>query len=64
MWRFEKSLRFDEINDPKGLCRDVTNVGRWGNGDVEVGFSSLNQIDYVMFLVRQAFDNYSDELDE
>ena len=64
MRRFEKSLRFDEINDPKGLCRDVTNVGRWGNGDVEVGFSSLDQIDYVMFLVRQAFDNYSDELDE
>lgn len=58
------NMRFDEINDPKGLCRDLTNVGRWGNGDVEVGFSSLDKIDDVMFLVRQAFDKYSDEVDE
>lgn len=55
-------MRFEEINDPKGLCRDVTNVGLWGNGDVEVGLSSFNQIDDIMFLVRQAFNKYSDDL--
>jgi predicted transport protein len=25
-------------NDPQGMTTDVTNLGRWGNGDVEVFF--------------------------
>lgn len=58
------NMQFNEINDPKGLCRDVTNLGHWGNGDVEVSFSSLEQIDEVMFLVRQAFNKYSEDLGE
>ena len=62
--RLVLNMRFDEINDPKLLCRDLTNVRRWGNGDVEVSFSFLDQLDDVMFLVRQAFSKYSDEFDE
>jgi hypothetical protein len=27
---------FSDINDPKGICMDVSRLGRWGNGDVEV----------------------------
>jgi predicted transport protein len=50
------NINFQQIKDPKGLCRDVSNVGHWGNGNVEVGFSSLDQIDDVMFLVHQAFN--------
>lgn len=42
--RLSLNMRFDEIDDPKGLCRDVTDVGRWGNGDVELGVSSLDQL--------------------
>lgn len=57
--RLSLNLRFDEINDPKGLCKDITNVGHCGNGDVEIKFSSLDQIEYVMFLVRQGFKKYS-----
>ncbi|MBE9128891.1 MULTISPECIES: DUF262 and DUF1524 domain-containing protein [unclassified Coleofasciculus] len=59
--RLSINMKFDEIDDPKGLCRDVTNVGRWGNGDVEVGFSLLEQLDDVMALVRQAFDKHKEE---
>jgi predicted transport protein len=50
------NLAFHEINDPKGVCRDVTGMGRWGNGDVEVGLSSVEQLPYVMGLVRQSFE--------
>ncbi len=50
------NMAFAEINDPKSLCKDVTNVGRWGNGDVEVGLKSLDDLPYVMSLVRQSFD--------
>ena len=34
--RISLNMRFSDLNDPKGLCKDVTNMGRWGNGDVEV----------------------------
>ena len=45
-----------ELDDPRGLCRDISNIGRWGNGDVEVGLSSLAELPYVMGLIRQALD--------
>jgi predicted transport protein len=49
-------MNFAEISDPKGLCKDVSLVGRWGNGDVEVGLSSLDELPYVIGLVRQALE--------
>ncbi|MBE0411467.1 MAG: hypothetical protein IBX69_17220, partial [Anaerolineales bacterium] len=54
--RLALNISFVEINDPKGVCKDVTNLGRWGNGDVEVGLSSLDELPYVMGLVRQSFE--------
>lgn len=60
--RLSLNMRFDEIDDPKGLCRDVTDLGRWGNGDVESGVSSLDQLDDVMFLIRQAFEKHSEDI--
>ncbi len=60
--RLSLNMSFEEINDPKGLCRDVTNLGRWGNGDVEIGISSLSQLDDVMFLIRQAFEKHSEDM--
>lgn len=50
------NVTFAEINDPKGLCRDVTGMGRWGNGDVEVALKSLDELPYVMGLVRQSYE--------
>lgn len=49
------NARFDEINDPKNLCWDVTGKGHSGNGDVEVRLSSADQLEDVMALVRQSF---------
>ena len=54
--RLSINLTFAEINDPKKLCKDVTNLGRWGNGDVEVSLKSLDELPYVMRLVRQSFE--------
>jgi len=54
--RLSLNMPFNEIDDPRGLCLDVTNLGRWGNGDVEVGLSSLDDLPYVMGLIRQSFD--------
>lgn len=52
------NLNFDELVDPKGLCKDIT--GWRMNGDVEIGFSSLDQLDDVMNLIRQSFDKHSE----
>jgi predicted transport protein len=53
-------MHFHELHDPKGFSKDVTNLGRWGNGDVEVGLGSSNDLPYVMGLVRQAFEKQMD----
>jgi len=54
--RLSLNMEFPEVIDPKGLCKDVSGLGRWGNGDVEVGLSKLNELDDVMELIQQAFD--------
>lgn len=54
--RLSLNMAFPEINDPKKICKDVSGVGRWGNGDVEVSLSSLDELPYVMGLVRQSFE--------
>ncbi len=54
--RLALNMRFSEVTDPKGLCKDVTDIGRWGNGDVEVGLSRLDELPYVIGLVRQSLE--------
>ena len=54
--RLSLNMKFLQINDPHNMCRDVTNLGRWGNGDVEVCFSELSQLPIVMGLIRQSLE--------
>ena len=54
--RLSLNLHFHELHDPRGLAKDVTNLGRWGNGDVEVAVSTPDELPYVLGLVRQAFE--------
>ena len=54
--RLSLNMQFHELHDPKGLAKDITNLGRWGNGDVEVGLSKPEERPYVMGLVRQALE--------
>ncbi|GEN50521.1 DUF262 and DUF1524 domain-containing protein [Alkalibacterium pelagium] len=54
--RLSLNMPYKEIDDPQNLTKDVSNIGRWGNGDVEVGFSSLNELTYIIYLVKQSYD--------
>jgi uncharacterized protein with ParB-like and HNH nuclease domain/predicted transport protein len=54
--RLSLNMRFSDIDDPRGFCRNVTGLGRWGNGDVEVGLKSNADIPYVIGLVRQSLE--------
>lgn len=50
------NMPFHDLNDPRGIARDVTNLGRWGNGDSEVVLDSADNLPYVIGLVRQALE--------
>jgi predicted transport protein len=59
--RLSLKLPFPDIKDPRGWCRDMTNRGYLARGDVDVSVSSVNQLDYIMFLTRQAFDRQMED---
>ena len=50
------NMGFHELHDPRGMARDVTNIGRWGNGDIEIRLEGIDDLPYVMGLVRQAYE--------
>ena len=54
--RLTINLAFHELEDPRHIAKDVTGLGRWGNGDVEVDLDKAEQLPYVLGLVRQAFE--------
>jgi len=54
--RITLNMRFSDVVDPRGRCRDVSNLGRWGNGDVEVRIERLEDVAYVVGLARQALE--------
>lgn len=57
------NIPFSEISDPKGLCKDVSNLGRWGNGDVSIGLTSLDELPYVMGVIRQSLERQMGSMD-
>ncbi len=52
--RLSINMKFSDVIDPKSICHDVTEIGRWGNGDVELFFSNLDEIDDVMDIIEQS----------
>ena len=54
--RLSLNMDFDKIKDPKNLCRDISGLGRWGNGNVEVNLRHTSELDDVIELVEQAFE--------
>jgi predicted transport protein len=54
--RLTINMDFEEIKDPRGICRDVTGIGRWGNGNVSVHLKDEADLDYVLWLVKQSFE--------
>jgi predicted transport protein len=46
-----------KLDDPKGISRDISSIGHYGNGDYEVKVFPDTDLDYVMFLINQSFKN-------
>ncbi len=58
--RIAINMKFADVNDPEGICRDVTDVGRWGNGDIEIFMEKLSDIDNVMYIIMQSYRKQED----
>jgi uncharacterized protein with ParB-like and HNH nuclease domain/predicted transport protein len=52
--RLSINMRFDELVDPHGMGIDISGKGRWGNGDVSVNFKNLEELSYVLGLIKQS----------
>ena len=53
--RLSINANHSELDDPKGITEDFSNRGRWGNGDVSVQFNNLEDLAYIVGLIRQAY---------
>ncbi|TDN87667.1 putative transport protein [Salegentibacter sp. 24] len=51
------NLKKGNLDDPKNLMRDVSEIGHWGNGDYEVVVNDDKNLEYIMSLVKQALKN-------
>ena len=47
------------LDDPQNISRDVSDVGHWGNGDYEISLSSLDDLGYIMTLIKQSYETNS-----
>jgi predicted transport protein len=50
------NIAYADIEDARGLCKDVSGLGHQGYGDVQVAMTSLADLPYMMGLVRQSFE--------
>ena len=54
--RLSLNMKFPNITDPRSVCKDVTALGRWGNGNVEVKLNKKDEIPYLIGLIRQSLE--------
>lgn len=48
-------LKYSRLDDPPSFARDVSNVGHWGTGDLELKISDLSEIPKASSLISQSF---------
>ena len=55
--RLDLTLKIEpsQLDDPKGIVEDVTNIGHWGGGNVRIKFSSGSDLPYIHGLVEEAY---------
>jgi predicted transport protein len=51
-------LKLNPANAPKleGIIRDVSEIGHWGTGDLELTLNNLSDLEKVKPLIQQAYE--------
>ncbi len=47
------NVKAGQLDDPKKLAQDVSNIGHWGNGDYQIQVEDDKDLEYIMSLVKQ-----------
>ena len=58
--RISVNMKFSEINDPNSICKDITGLGRWGNGDVELFMENYDELEQIMEIIEQSYRAQAD----
>jgi predicted transport protein len=45
-----------ELKDPKGITRDVSSIGHWGNGDYEIKVKDDRELEYILSLIKDIIE--------
>ncbi|MFN9695763.1 MAG: hypothetical protein ACK52U_13405 [Synechococcaceae cyanobacterium] len=57
-------MPFAELDDPRGIAKNVAGVGGWGNGEVEIVVATLEEVPYALGLIRQSLERQLDDASE
>jgi len=49
------NLSIGELDDPREIARDVSDVKHWGSGEYEVVVKSGEDMDYLLMLIKQSY---------
>lgn len=47
------NAKIGTLDDPKGLAKDVSNIGHRGNGDYQIQIKNDSNLEYIMSLIKQ-----------
>jgi predicted transport protein len=47
------NTKIGTLDDPKGLAKDVSNIGHRGNGDYQIQIENDKDLEYIMSLIKQ-----------
>lgn len=47
------NAKIGSLDDPKGIAKDVSNIGHRGNGDFQIQIENDNNLEYIMSLIKQ-----------
>jgi hypothetical protein len=49
-------LKYHELNNPPAYARDVSRIGHWGTGDVELVIDSSDKLQSAKVLIKKSFE--------
>ena len=50
-------MKSGTLEDPDNKCRDISNIGSLGNGDYDINISTVDELPYLMSLVKETLNH-------
>ena len=60
--RITLNIPSEDLRDSRGICSNIEDLGYWGGGQRTLfGFNNLDDLDYVIDLIKESFNFVSNE---